>query len=50
MLFRSWNKEVSISSEVDAALIGGVIIRAGDMVIDDSVRGKLAQVAEAVHS
>lgn len=45
-----WNKDVTISSKVDSALIGGVIIRAGDMVIDNSVRGKLGQVAEAVHS
>ena len=45
-----WNKDVSIRSQVDTSLIGGVIIRAGDVVIDGSVRGRLAQVAEAVLS
>ncbi|MDI7075678.1 F0F1 ATP synthase subunit delta, partial [Salmonella sp. SAL4448] len=34
----------------DASLIGGVIIRAGDLVIDGSVRGKLAKLAEALKS
>ena len=34
----------------DATLIGGVVIRAGDLVIDGSVRGKLAQLAEALKS
>ncbi|WP_207955094.1 F0F1 ATP synthase subunit delta, partial [Pseudomonas aeruginosa] len=33
-----------------ASLIGGVIIRAGDLVIDGSVRGKLAKLAEALKS
>ena len=31
-------------------LIGGVIIRAGDLVIDASVKGKLAKLAEAIGS
>jgi len=47
-LKEKWHKEVSIKVTTDASLIGGVIIRAGDLVIDDSVRGKLAKVAEAV--
>ena len=34
----------------DAALIGGVVIRAGDLVIDGSVRGKIAKLAEALKS
>jgi F-type H+-transporting ATPase subunit delta len=38
-------REVSISSEKDPDLIGGVHIRAGDLVIDGSVRGKLQQLA-----
>lgn len=45
-----WQKEVSLESRVDADLIGGVIIRAGDVVIDGSIRGKLAKLAEAVNS
>lgn len=43
-----WRKEISLSVTTDASLIGGVIIRAGDLVIDDSVRGKLTKIAETV--
>ena len=38
-------REVSITSEKDPELIGGVHIRAGDMVIDGSIRGRLQQLA-----
>jgi len=38
-------REVSITSEKDPALIGGVSIRAGDLVIDGSIRGRLQQLA-----
>ncbi|MEQ7920909.1 F0F1 ATP synthase subunit delta [Xanthomonas sp. WHRI 1810A] len=43
-------REVRLHAAEDATLIGGVIIRAGDLVIDGSVRGKLAQLAEALKS
>lgn len=42
--------DVRLTSEVDQALVGGAIIRAGDLVIDGSVRGKLAKLAEAMNS
>lgn len=45
-----WQKAISLQSRVDADLIGGVIIRAGDVVIDNSIRGKLAKLAETVNS
>jgi F-type H+-transporting ATPase subunit delta len=35
---------------INPALIGGVLIRAGDLVIDGSVRGKLDKLAEALKS
>lgn len=38
-------REITITSEEDPELIGGVHIRAGDMVIDGSVRGQLQQLA-----
>lgn len=41
-------REVILHSEVDKSLIGGAIIRAGDLVIDGSVRGKLAKLAESM--
>ena len=40
-----FGRKVKASSEVDPELIGGVMIRIGDEVIDASVRGKLAQLA-----
>lgn len=42
--------DVSLTVNVDSALIGGVIIKAGDLVIDDSVRGKLSKLADAMNS
>jgi|TARA_B110000503_G_C7161524_1_gene419890 F-type H+-transporting ATPase subunit delta len=44
------DRAVALTVNVDSALIGGVIIRAGDLVIDDSVRGKLSKLAEAMNS
>jgi F-type H+-transporting ATPase subunit delta len=38
-------RDVTITSELDPELIGGVHIRAGDLVIDGSIRGKLEQLA-----
>lgn len=38
-------REVKLHTSVDKALIGGVIIRAGDLVIDGSVRGHLHDLA-----
>ncbi len=38
-------RDVRITSSEDPALIGGVKIRAGDMVIDGSVAGALSQLA-----
>ncbi|QTF92800.1 F0F1 ATP synthase subunit delta [Halomonas sp. BM-2019] len=42
------NREISITTQVDPGLIGGVILRAGDTVIDGSVRGRLNRLAEAL--
>jgi F-type H+-transporting ATPase subunit delta len=41
-------REVVLHSATDKSLIGGAIIRAGDLVIDGSVRGKLAKLAESM--
>ncbi|CAA0081551.1 ATP synthase subunit delta [BD1-7 clade bacterium] len=42
------NCSVNIQTTVDKDLIGGVVIRAGDLVIDSSVRGRLAKLTEAM--
>lgn len=44
------NREVRLQSSVDSSLIGGVVIRAGDTVIDASMRRRLAKLAEAIQS
>jgi F-type H+-transporting ATPase subunit delta len=44
------SRDVKVHASVDASLIGGVLIRAGDTVIDSSVRGRLAKLAEAMNS
>ena len=47
-LQRRFDKEVTLSSTVDGDLLGGAVVRAGDMVIDGSVRGRLAKLAETM--
>lgn len=37
-------KTIRLTTQVDAALVGGVVVRMGDTVIDGSVRGKLARL------
>ena len=41
-------RDVSLNCSVDAAIVGGAIIRAGDVVIDGSVIGKLDKLAAAL--
>ena len=41
-------RKVNLQFEQDSNLIGGLVIKAGDLVIDGSVRGKLHKLAEAV--
>ena len=43
-LERKFNKKINIVNTIDESLIGGAIIRAGDVVIDGSVKGKLSQL------
>ena len=41
MMGKRLGKKVNISATIDESLIGGIIIRAGDTVIDSSLRGRL---------
>ena len=41
---------MKVSTSTDKELLGGVLIRAGDLVIDGSVRGRLNKLAEALNS
>lgn len=47
-LEKKYERDVVLASRVDASLIGGAIIRAGDTVIDGSIRGKLDKLAESL--
>lgn len=49
-LSKRLDRTVQPTPVINPALIGGLIIRAGDMVIDGSVRGKLNKLAEALKS
>ncbi|MEN1728554.1 MAG: F0F1 ATP synthase subunit delta [Pseudomonadota bacterium] len=39
-----FGREIDLDVDVDESLIGGAVIRAGDQVIDGSVRGRLEQL------
>ena len=47
-LNKRFDKQINIESSVDKTLIGGAIIRAGDLVIDGSARGKLTKLADTL--
>lgn len=49
-LSKRLNRTVQAKQIVNSALIGGLTIRAGDLVIDSSVRGRLDKLAEAMNS
>ncbi|MDN3697412.1 F0F1 ATP synthase subunit delta [Vibrio clamense] len=43
-------RKVQLNCSVDETLLGGVIIRAGDLVIDNSARGRLNRLSDALQS
>lgn len=43
-------RDVSLSTIVDKSLLGGVVVRSGDVVIDGSIRGRLDKLAKAMNS
>lgn len=47
-LGRRLGREVSLTCRVDEALLGGAVIRAGDLIIDGSARSKLDKLAIAL--
>ena len=42
------HRQVAVQARTDPALLGGAVIRAGDLVIDGSLRGRLARLAQAL--
>jgi F-type H+-transporting ATPase subunit delta len=49
-LQKKLNRKVVLQTTINKSLIGGVVIRAGDTVIDASIKGRLTKLAEAVNS
>lgn len=43
-------RKVKLNCSIDASLMAGVLIKAGDLVIDGTVRGKLGRMADALQS
>ena len=42
-------RDVTLNVEVDESLLGGAIIRAGDLIIDGSALGKLNRLANVIN-
>jgi len=43
-------RKVNMQVSLDKSLLGGALIRAGDTVIDGSIRGRLTKLAESLNS
>lgn len=48
-LKQRFGREVQLEYITDPTLMGGAVVRAGDLVIDGSVRGKLARLGTALN-
>jgi F-type H+-transporting ATPase subunit delta len=44
-LGKRFRRQVRLQEKVDASLVGGAVVRAGDLVIDGSLKGRLARLA-----
>jgi len=49
-LSKKLERDVNLQTTIDKELIGGVVIRAADIVIDSSIRGRLAKLAETMNA
>lgn len=47
-LKRRFNRDIELSQSIDPKMLGGAIIDAGELVIDGSVRGRLARLEQAL--
>lgn len=45
---RQLNKKLRVKTEVNPALIGGVVVRIGDRLYDGSISGKLARLTQKI--
>lgn len=49
-LTKKLSRKVMVRTEVDQRLLAGVVIKAGDFVIDASMRGRIDKLARAINS
>lgn len=47
-LKKKFGREVTIKTETDKSIIGGIIVRAGDIVIDGSVKTQLEKITHSL--
>jgi F-type H+-transporting ATPase subunit delta len=47
-LAKRFGRKVRLEERVDQALVGGAIVRAGDLVIDGSLQGRLARLEQQI--
>jgi len=47
-LAKRLRRSVKLHAQVDASLIGGAIVRAGDFVMDGSLRGRVERLGNAM--
>lgn len=47
-LKRRFNRDIELEQSLDPSVLGGAVIDAGEMVIDGSVRGRLARLESAL--
>lgn len=47
-LARRFDREIELESEIDADIIGGAVIYAGDQVIDGSLRGRVQKLSNSL--
>jgi F-type H+-transporting ATPase subunit delta len=45
-----FERKVMLNCSIDETLLGGVIIRAGDLVLDNSARGRLTRLSDSLQS
>jgi F-type H+-transporting ATPase subunit delta len=43
-------ENISITPSIDKDLLGGVVVKVGDLIIDNSVRGRIAQLRKQIDS
>lgn len=47
-LSKRLDRQVTLTTEIDESLLGGAVVRAGDLVIDGSVQGRLTRLTGAL--